>query len=45
MRVTYGYPVKGEDDPMITLPFTGMENFSIATEPGTWIVDFVPSRK
>ncbi|TFY60082.1 hypothetical protein EVJ58_g5367 [Rhodofomes roseus] len=42
MRVTYGYTVKGEDDPMITVPFAAMENFGTATEPGTWIVDFIP---
>ncbi|KZT00361.1 cytochrome P450 [Laetiporus sulphureus 93-53] len=42
MRVTYGYTVKGIDDPMITLPFSAMDNFSVATEPGKWLVDFIP---
>ncbi|KZT71135.1 putative monooxygenase [Daedalea quercina L-15889] len=42
MRVTYGYTVKGEDDPMITVPFAAMDNFSYATEPGVWMVDFIP---
>ncbi|KAH9934348.1 cytochrome P450 [Fomitopsis serialis] len=42
MRVTYGYAVKGEDDPMITVPFDAMVNFGAATEPGAWIVDFIP---
>ena len=45
MRVTYGYIVKGEDDPMITVPFEAMDNFGIATEPGMWMVDFVPQRE
>lgn len=44
MRVTYGYTVKGEDDPMITIPFTSMDNFSKATEPGMWMVDLIPQR-
>ncbi|OSX62626.1 hypothetical protein POSPLADRAFT_1180741 [Postia placenta MAD-698-R-SB12] len=45
MRVTYGYTVKGEDDPMITIPFTSMDNFSRATEPGMWMVDLIPQLK
>ncbi|EPS94254.1 hypothetical protein FOMPIDRAFT_1134729 [Fomitopsis schrenkii] len=42
MRVTYGYTVTGEDDPMITVPFAAMDNFGSATEPGMWMVDFIP---
>ncbi|KZT12691.1 cytochrome P450 [Laetiporus sulphureus 93-53] len=42
MRVTYGYPVKKEDDPMITLPMKAMDNFSAATAPGAFLVDFIP---
>lgn len=45
MRVTYGYTVTGEDDPMITVPFASMDNFGSATEPGMWMVDFIPQRK
>ncbi|TFY67214.1 hypothetical protein EVJ58_g1763 [Rhodofomes roseus] len=42
MRVTYGYTVTGEDDPMITMQFATMDNFSLASEPGVWMVDFIP---
>ncbi|KAH9934272.1 cytochrome P450 [Fomitopsis serialis] len=42
MRVTYGYTVKVEDDRMITMQFEAMDNFTYASEPGVWIVDFIP---
>ena len=45
MRVTYGYTLKSDDDPMITMPFTSLANFASAVEPGRWIVDFVPQRE
>ncbi|EMD35670.1 hypothetical protein CERSUDRAFT_85632 [Gelatoporia subvermispora B] len=45
IRVTYGYYIKGEQDPFLTLPLTAMENFSKASAPGTWLVDFVPQMK
>jgi len=45
MRATYGYHVKDEKDPFLTLPLTAMENFSQATTPGSWLVDVVPRLK
>ncbi|KAH9934273.1 cytochrome P450 [Fomitopsis serialis] len=42
MRVIYGYTVEGEDDRMITMQFEAMDNFTYASEPGVWIVDFIP---
>ncbi|KAH9934293.1 putative monooxygenase [Fomitopsis serialis] len=42
MRVTYGYTVKHDNDPMITIGFEAMENFGSATEPGRWMVNFIP---
>ncbi|KAJ7763385.1 putative monooxygenase [Mycena metata] len=43
IRVTYGHTLTGDDDPMLTSPLTAMDNFSKATQPGAWLVDFVPS--
>ncbi|OCH86702.1 putative monooxygenase [Obba rivulosa] len=45
IRVTYGYYIKDENDPFLTLPLTAMDNFSKASAPGTWLVDFVPKLK
>ncbi|KZT66303.1 cytochrome P450 [Daedalea quercina L-15889] len=42
MRVTYGYTIQDDSDPMITMPFTSLANFASAAEPGKWIVDFLP---
>ncbi|KZT11606.1 cytochrome P450 [Laetiporus sulphureus 93-53] len=42
LEVTYGYSVKGHDDPMIATLHTFMNNFSAATLPGAWLVDLVP---
>ncbi|KZT07386.1 cytochrome P450 [Laetiporus sulphureus 93-53] len=42
MEASYGYTVKSEDDPYITIPFTSMANFSKACAVGTWLVDFIP---
>ncbi|EED82914.1 predicted protein [Postia placenta Mad-698-R] len=45
MLVTYGYTVKGTDDPFITRPFEVMDNFNASMTPGVWIVDMVPQLK
>lgn len=44
IRATYGYYVKDETDPFLTLPLIAMDNFSQATAPGSWLVDVVPQR-
>ncbi|KAJ7130793.1 putative monooxygenase [Mycena crocata] len=42
IRVTYGHYLTGEQDPFLTSPLTAMDNFSKATAPGAWVVDFIP---
>ncbi|KAJ7499641.1 putative monooxygenase [Mycena latifolia] len=42
IRVTYGHYLKDEEDPFLTSPLTAMHNFSKATAPGAWMVDFLP---
>ena len=44
-RVTYGYSVQSADDPFLTGPIAAMANFSKATTPGNFLVDFIPARK
>ena len=44
-RVTYGYSVQSADDPFLADPIAAMVNFSKATTPGNFLVDFVPARK
>lgn len=44
MRVTYGYIVKGPDDPFVVAGIAADDQFSEATRPGVWPVDFVPLR-
>ncbi|KAJ7982963.1 putative monooxygenase [Mycena polygramma] len=42
IQVTFGHYLTGDDDPFLTTPLIAMENFSKATAPGAWVVDFVP---
>ena len=42
IRTTYGYYIQDENDPFLTTPLTAMENFSKATQPGNFLVDFIP---
>ncbi|KAH9475790.1 Cytochrome P450 monooxygenase 45 [Psilocybe cubensis] len=43
LRVTYGYYVESADDPFLTTPLLAMANFGKATQPGNFLVDFVPA--
>lgn len=43
-RVTYGYSVQSADDPFLADPIAAMVNFSKATTPGNFLVDFIPAR-
>uniref|UniRef100_A0A8H7XSH8 Cytochrome P450 n=1 Tax=Psilocybe cubensis TaxID=181762 RepID=A0A8H7XSH8_PSICU len=45
LRVTYGYYVESADDPFLTTPLLAMANFGKATQPGNFLVDFVPALK
>lgn len=44
-RVTYGYSVQSADDPFLADPIAAMVNFSKATTPGNFLVDFIPALK
>ncbi|KAF5309392.1 hypothetical protein D9619_012297 [Psilocybe cf. subviscida] len=45
LRVAYGYKVESTADPMLKIPLSVLENFSIATAPGKWLVDIIPALK
>ncbi|KDR76708.1 hypothetical protein GALMADRAFT_67164 [Galerina marginata CBS 339.88] len=45
IRVTYGYYIRSADDPILTIPLKAMVNFSKATTPGNFLVDFFPALK
>ncbi|KAJ7343182.1 cytochrome P450 [Mycena albidolilacea] len=45
LRITYGYTVQGEDDPMIELVNDVMKEFSEAITPGAFLVDLLPILK
>ncbi|VUC35883.1 unnamed protein product [Clonostachys rosea] len=46
LKVAYGYAIQREKvDPLVLLIERMMHNFSIATVPGAWLVDFVPALK
>ncbi|CAA7263631.1 unnamed protein product [Cyclocybe aegerita] len=45
IRVTYGYYIQSENDPILTTPLTAMDNFSYSTSPGNFLVDFIPILK
>jgi hypothetical protein len=44
-RVTYGYSVQSADDPLLTDPMAAVVNFSKATTPGNFSVDFISAGK
>ncbi|CAA7262436.1 unnamed protein product [Cyclocybe aegerita] len=44
-RVTYGYYLQSENDPILTTPLEAMDNFSYSTTPGNFLVDFIPILK
>lgn len=45
LRVAYGYKVESTEDPLLKIPLSVLENFSIATAPGKWLVDIIPARE
>ncbi|KAJ6479926.1 cytochrome P450, partial [Mycena vitilis] len=45
IQVTFGHYLTGHHDPFLTMPLTAVENFSKATAPGAWVVDFMPMCK
>ncbi|KIM73756.1 hypothetical protein PILCRDRAFT_828807, partial [Piloderma croceum F 1598] len=45
MMIAYGHEVRSLDDTYVKLADKAMESFSIATEPGAFLVDFLPALK
>ena len=43
MKMTYGYKVQADLDPIIELVDTAMQQFSLATAPGAFLVDVFPA--
>jgi hypothetical protein len=44
LKITHGYQVSENEDPLIALAETTMEEFSKAVVPGAFLVDFLPWR-
>ena len=45
LMISYGYPVKEHDDPIVDIVEAAVKGFSESMEPGTYLVDMIPSRK
>ncbi|KAF8814215.1 cytochrome P450 [Phlegmacium glaucopus] len=45
LRISYGYEVKEKDDPFVTLADEALLQFSLATAPGSFLVDIFPPLK
>ncbi|KAF9020326.1 cytochrome P450 [Hymenopellis radicata] len=45
LRITYGYEVLHEGDEMVKLVNNAMEELSVASTPGAFLVDFIPMLK
>lgn len=42
MKLSHGYDVKESQDPIVELVDTATEQFSLATAPGAFLIDFFP---
>ncbi|KAF8994492.1 cytochrome P450 oxidoreductase OrdA-like protein [Cyathus striatus] len=42
LKISYGYHIKLENDPLVELVETTAKEFYIATRPGAWLVDIIP---
>lgn len=46
LKATYDYTIEPhQGDPLVDLADTAIAQFSIATQPGLWMVDVMPFRK
>ena len=43
--ISYGYSINEHEDPLVELVEAAVNEFSEALEPGTFLVDIIPSRK
>ncbi|KAG6840373.1 hypothetical protein H0H93_004671 [Arthromyces matolae] len=44
LRISHGYEVNEENDPLVALADKATVQFSLSTEPGAFLVDVVPIR-
>ena len=44
LRITYGYTAKKEDDELLEIANTAMEQFSLSSAPGAYLADAFPIR-
>ncbi|KAH8690781.1 cytochrome P450 [Talaromyces proteolyticus] len=45
LKMTYGYSVSDNDDPLLALADQALAEFSKAAMPGAWLVDIIPALK
>ena len=45
LMISYGYPVKEHDDPLVHVVEAAVNAFSECLEPGTYLVDMIPLRE
>jgi hypothetical protein len=46
LKITYGYTIEPQQqDPLVELVDSALEQFAAATVPGAWLVDMIPARK
>jgi hypothetical protein len=43
LKISHGYTVREQNDPFVELADRAVEQFSLSTSPGAWLVDMVPS--
>ena len=43
--ISYGYPLKENDDPIVNVVEAATSQFSECLEPGAFMVDMIPLRK
>lgn len=43
--IAYGYPVKEQDDPFVSVVEAAVSGFSETLEPGAFLVDMIPLRE
>ncbi|KAF8624702.1 hypothetical protein AX17_007033 [Amanita inopinata Kibby_2008] len=43
LRISHGYMIKEEEDPFVAIADTAMDQFSLSTAPGVFLVNLVPA--
>lgn len=42
LKISHGYSVKDNDDPLVEMANRAMRNISVVTSPGRYLVDLIP---